>query len=456
MNTSSSSRGLGRRQLVLGSAAGLAYGTFGRAPRVLGQAKPFAGVTLEGQMFDYAPFTEPLRKLIPEFEAKTGAKVNFQTQGFFNYNQRTDLELSTQGRAFDFINVTFIYSGRWIGARWVVDLEEYLKDPSWTEPDYDVADFSEASMAHFRHPSDGHRHGMPWLTEVMLMSCGRWDIVEKKGLGWSKTFAEFAQTCEQVDNVEGVKAWVNENNYNWPWIPFLMGFGGRVFKDPPENLTPTLDTPEVVESAAYYARLLRDFAPDGSLSYLNDQALRAQMAGRGNFRNQGLGSLMPIVASAESTVRKTSRFGPMPVGPKGNFPGLGSHALGIPLGSTKKRAAWEFIKWATSKQMLTRYVVDLGYAGPTRASVLQNPRFRESTTYNGQVLADLALDVMKKAGSAAYMKYRTVPAFPQVGAVMNKAMQRIVTRQQTAQEAMTQAQREAIADLKKGGFKVDA
>ena len=68
----------------------------------------------------------------------------------------------------------------------------------------------------------------------------------------------------------------------------------------------------------------------------------------------------------------------------------------------------------------------------------------------------MALDVMKKAGSAAYMKYRTVPAFPQVGAVMNKAMQRIVTRQQSAQEAMAQAQREAIADLKKGGFKVDS
>ena len=142
MSTSSSSRGPSRRNLVLGSAAGLAYGTFGRAPIVLGQAKPFAGVTLEGQMFDYAPFTDPLRKLIPEFEAKTGAKVNFQTQGFFNYNQRTDLELSTQGRAFDFINVTFIYSGRWIGARWVVDLEEYLKDPNWIEPDYEAADFS--------------------------------------------------------------------------------------------------------------------------------------------------------------------------------------------------------------------------------------------------------------------------------------------------------------------------
>ena len=32
----------------------------------------------------------------------TGAKVNLQTQGFFNFNQRMDLELSTGGRSFDF------------------------------------------------------------------------------------------------------------------------------------------------------------------------------------------------------------------------------------------------------------------------------------------------------------------------------------------------------------------
>ena len=47
-------------------------------------------------------------------------------------------------------------------------------------------------------------------------------------------------------------------------------------------------------------------------------------------------------------VKKTVRYGLMPAGPKGNFPGSNSHGLGIPAGSKKKEAAWEFIKWALS------------------------------------------------------------------------------------------------------------
>ncbi len=38
---------------------------------------------------------------------------------------------------------------------------------------------------------------------------------------------------------------------------------------------------------------------------------------------------------------------------------------------------------------------------------------------------------------------------------MNKAIERIATRQQSAEDAMKQAQAEAVADLKKAGVKMD-
>jgi multiple sugar transport system substrate-binding protein len=54
------------------------------------------------------------------------------------------------------------------------------------------------------------------------------------------------------------------------------------------------------------------------------------------------------------------------------------------------------------------------------------------------------------------MKYRTVPVFPQVGDKINKALERIATKQLGAREAMKQAQVEAIEDLKRAGVPVDA
>ena len=99
-----------RRTVLKGVAATAAAGTVG-FPAVVGFAKEFSGVTINGASFQHV-FFNYLKEYIPEFEEQSGMKVNFHTQAFPVYNQRTDLELSTRGSALDIVNVTFIYTGR--------------------------------------------------------------------------------------------------------------------------------------------------------------------------------------------------------------------------------------------------------------------------------------------------------------------------------------------------------
>jgi multiple sugar transport system substrate-binding protein len=47
-----------------------------------------------------------------------------------------------------------------------------------------------------------------------------------------------------------------------------------------------------------------------------------------------------------------------------------------------------------------------------------------------------------------------VPVFPQVGDKINKAVERIASKQQGSREAMKQAQEEIIAELKKSGIPI--
>jgi len=75
-------------------------------------------------------------------------------------------------------------------------------------------------------------------------------------------------------------------------------------------------------------------------------------------------------------------------------------------------------------------------------------------TLNGQDVASLYLQVLELGGRSGYMKYRTVPVFPQVGDKINKAIERIATGQQGGRDAMAQAQQEAIADLRKAGVQL--
>ncbi len=434
---------------LLGPAA-LAVGL--RAPVVLGQAKPFAGVTLNGACFQHV-FQTYIKEYLPEFEAATGARVNLELQAFPVYNQRMDLELSTKGSAYDFCNITFIYSGRWIGAGWMTPLDEFLADPNKTPPDFDAADFVAGAQSSLED-AKGLTYGFAWEAGAMIMGMARGDVMDKVGVKPPATFEAFVEVCAATHKQDGVAAYVADRLHHWNWIPYLMGFGGKVFRDPPDDLYPMLDTPEAIEAAAWYADILAKYTPAGVLSFTDDQAMRAQLAGRANIRTQSIAWLAPLVRHEESRVKTTTRYALMPAGPKGAFPGSNSHGYGIPLGSKQKDAAWAFVTWAMSKTLLRRIALEKGYAAVCRRSIITDPAYRETLTLNGQDVASLYLQVLELGGKSGYMKYRTVPVFPQVGDKINKAIERIATDQAKPAEAMRQAQEEAIADLKKAGVPI--
>src|SRR5260370_7682518 len=94
-----------------------------------------------------------------------------------------------------------------------------------------------------------------------------------------------------------------------------MGFGGRVFKEPPDNLTPVLDTPQAAQAAEYYANLLVKYGPSGLLSYTDDQAMRPQLSVRPNIRTQAIGCMTPLPHHHQRQVQRTIRYHPTPTPP---------------------------------------------------------------------------------------------------------------------------------------------
>ena len=213
---------------------------------------------------------------------------------------------------------------------------------------------------------------------------------------------------------------------------------------------PALDTPEAIEAADYFSNVLRKYAPEGALSYNYDQALQIVQQGKVNYITFNHAWLSQLGDPATSKVAQTSNFSLMPAGPKGRFPGVATHGLGIPVGSRKKDAAWEFIKWAGSKEMFRRMLVEKGYGSITRRSVINSPEFKQKMTINGHDTADIYLKTIELSAQG-YMTYRTVPVYPQVDQQIDKAIQVIVSQQASAKEAMEKAQANSIADLKKAG-----
>jgi len=441
-----------RRHLLQAGAAGTAPSWLqaGKAPAQTGSAKPFQGVTLNVSCWS-APYPRFLADHIPEFTAATGIRVNYDTPGFPIYNQRADLELSTHGSAFDVMNITFIYSSRWIGAGWFTPLDGYLNDRNKTPADWDFADFVPGSVAPLKD-RNGVVHGVPWITDVYMAGAGRFDLLRAAGLGMPDSFEELERSLAAVHNKDGVPSFVVENHYGWTWIPYLQGFGGNVFRAPPDDLMPTLDTPEAAAAADYLAKLLRSFGPPGALGYNYDQVTAGLRAGRVNYSTNNQAFLV-LMGEQGSRVRETANFSLMPRGPAGRFPGIAAHGWGIPAGSRNKDAAWEFIKWSMSKELLGRIVREKGYGSVTRRSILDDPAFRERMMVNGVDVTKLYLDSIAFA-EQGHMRYRTVHVYPQVNAQITQAIERVVSGQMGARESLRQAQANAIADLKRAGVRL--
>lgn len=441
-----------RRQFIKSSlATGLVAGTALSAPAVLAQSRKYAGVTLNGAGFSH-PFTAFIQKKAPEFEELTGIKINLAEQAFGVYNQQMDLELSTGGSSFDFGTITFIYSGRWIGAGWLHPLDDFAAQPNGLGETFDPDDFASGAQSPLKN-ADGATFGYAFEAGAMIMGASRADLLDDAGLAMPTTFDELMTACQAIHNKDGVAAFVAPSLHHWNWIPFLQGFGGNVFEAPPENLMPIFDGAEAAEAIEYYARLLREYSPDGVLSYTFPQAKESQMAGRANIQCQAMNWLTPMSADDASTVKDTVRYSLMPGGPAGAFPGSNSQGLGIPAGSNNKEAAWEFISWILSKANVEKLAFEEGFSAITRTSIVGSDTFRGNMTYNGTDVAQLYLDVLK-LGEGGYMKYRTVPVFPQVGDTLNKAVEKVASGQASGADALAEAKKDAIINLRKAGIRL--
>ena len=127
------------------------------------RGKPFAGKTLNVFMFDH-PY------LLPQFTELTGIKVEMDTPGFLVYNQRADLELSTGSGAYDVMALTFIFSGKWIGAGWSSRLNDFIARDGAT----DAADFLSGAMVPMKSGSDVF--GLPFVAESTLQRSRRAEL----------------------------------------------------------------------------------------------------------------------------------------------------------------------------------------------------------------------------------------------------------------------------------------
>jgi multiple sugar transport system substrate-binding protein len=234
------------------------------------------------------------------------------------------------------------------------------------------------------------------------------------------------------------------------WPTYLQGFGGDIFRNPPEDMTPMLTSEAAIKAAEFMVALMQ-YAPPGSISYTDNDALNSVQQGRAAIWVEPF-TLMPgLLDKQKSIVADKIGFALVPKGPAGRFPIVASHGAHIPVDAKNKEAAWELVKWMTSKETLGRMALEQNYPLTPRTSVVEDPRYGELYTWNkvhmGKAMAQSFAESPK-------MAYRTQPEFSAVGDRIGIALQEAITGQKSVKDAMAAAQSDVIGILEKAGHKI--
>jgi len=333
--------------IAVGLAAGIG--------RPSAQAKgPYAGTTLRVLGANH-PWTEAIRPLLKEFEGRTGIRVNLEAYGEDQLTQKLTTEFTAGSSDVDvFMQRPLQEARQYVQNGWYADLSAFVKDPAKTPADWNFDDFQGGAVGTER--VKGQLTGIPIVVEHEVLYY-RKDLLQQAGLPVPKTLEELKRAAEKLtDKPKGRFGFVARGQRSpavTQFSSFLYGFGGDWFD--PQTRKAALNTPEAIAALRYYGDVLRNFGPPGVLNMSWPQAVAVFAQGNAALYTDADSISTNILDPGKSTVADKTGVAPFPAGPKGaHMYSVTSWGLSIPAGSKHKDAAWEFVKWATSKEVTIR------------------------------------------------------------------------------------------------------
>jgi multiple sugar transport system substrate-binding protein len=367
---------LTRRTFLASTSAAAAYGLAGTVPALADvNWKKYAGTKI-GVNLVKSPRGDTLQKYESEFTALTGIQVASEQTPEQQQRQKAVIELNSGSPSFDVIHISYhVQKRQFEKANWLADLSQMIKNPELTEASLTESDFSQAGLLYAKNP-EGRLLSLPFSVDYWMLYWNK-ELFAKKGLSYPETFDDLVKVAEALtDPKEGTYGFVARGlkNANVPvWTSFLLGYGVDPV-DAKGNLM--TDSPEAIEAAKLYQRLLTKAAPQGVAGFNWSECQSAFLQGKVGMWLDGVGFAPPLEDPEKSRIVGKVGYGVMPKGPKAQASATFGDGIGVVSGSKNKEAAYLYCQWAISKLMGGR-LLQAGGGVPFRHSILNDAEVRK-------------------------------------------------------------------------------
>ncbi len=333
-------------------------------------AQPFAGTTLR-VLTDNA-WGPTLKTYLPEFKKQTGINVNIEPYGEDQLTQKLSVEFVSGSSNIDVFEDRPLQEGKLFEKNgWYADLNQFIKDPKKTPASWDFGDFSPTALNTVR--INGVLTSIPITVEHEVLYY-RKDLLQQAGISVPKTLAELQQDAAKL-TIPGKQFGFVARGQQVPLVTqvssFLYSYGGDWYD--PTTHKATLNSPAAISAFTLYGSLLRNYGPPGATNMSWPQAVAIFGQGKAALFTDADSIYRNLLDPAKSKVADVTSVAPFPAGPDGSQPySICSWGLAMSANAPHKDAAWEFIKWASSKETQLKLQGKEAIPG-ARASIYAQP-----------------------------------------------------------------------------------
>ncbi len=338
-------------------------------------AKPYAGTELE-VVFLLRPGYEAAEKMLPEFEKKTGIKVNIIKHPYENSLSEQVRDFVAQGD-LDIALIDLVWIGNFAENEWVLPIDQFVNDPKLKDPDLDIDDFFPLVLNAFGG-WNGKIYGLPFDNYSGLLFYNKCMLKDAGFDGppetWQELMDVYAPKLTKGDKYAfALQSKRNETQSADSFARVLWPFGGSFLdKDFKSNLLS-----KESQAGLKFRQDLMKYMPPGIVSYDHAEAVNGLAQGDVAMITEWSAFYATLTSPETSKITDCLGIAPEPKGPAGRKPALGGFSLAVASQADEKEqaAAWLFIQWVTSKANAKTYL-EMGGV-PARQSVYKLPGVAE-------------------------------------------------------------------------------
>lgn len=405
--------------------------------------KPYEGTTLT-VMLNNAAKNNAIEARFDEFEELTGIKVVADMTPFGSLLEKITSEGVGMTGTYDI--VTYLDSWGPSIKQFLTPLSDMIDDSSIDMDRYPPA-FQQAVTY------DGTIFGFPWRGHPQLLFY-REDLLEQVGMDVPTTWKELEDVAvaitEQTDTYGMSMHYASSAGQNlFGWITYLWSNYGDLFN---EDWEPIFNSLEGIEATERFTGMLTKLhaAPPGATTYDEYASAQSMVQGESAMFMSWWWQYTNLIdkEKAADDVYDNVAFTSVP---KWEDRGAATYAICMPLSimkdSSNQGAAWEFLKWATNKDIDKGIVLDKSIPAQTtnvavHVSTLTDPNVNEAWGgMHGAAAESLAVSRIMPQ----------IPEWPEVSDILAIAINEISTGA-PVKETLDQAADEVRSVMDRAGY----